>query len=386
MLVDTLMKHKYFHTIMKKILNVRPSGSRNYQVRIGPDILHELIRVLPLECAAVCIISDDKVAPLYADKVKEAIQDRVPVEIVSFPAGEGSKNRATKEQIEDKLLAGVIGHNSAIVALGGGIALDMAGFVASTFLRGIPWITLPTNLLAAVDACIGGRTGLNTPRGKNLIGTFHQPHAVLINLDFLKSLPADEVNNGLAEMVKHAVIADVDFLDAIVEAVSGLRALDPQTLEILVRRSIEIKAKIVSMDPKERDLRRVLSCGHTIGHATEAVSQYRIKHGTAVAAGISVEAGIANKLGHLETRELERLRRALDELGLPLAPPKTLDPAIILEATKTEKNFKPDRVLYALPVGLGKMLVSKPHSCLFEVDDSVVLAALAEAQAAQDQL
>ncbi|MBW1871551.1 MAG: 3-dehydroquinate synthase, partial [Deltaproteobacteria bacterium] len=364
----------------RKILNVRPAGSRNYQVRIGPDILHELIRVLPLECATVCIISDDNVAPLYAEKVKAVVKERAVVEIITFPAGEANKNRMTKEQIEDKLLAANLRRDCTVVALGGGVALDMAGFVASTFLRGVPWITLPTSLLAAVDASIGGKTGLNTTQGKNLIGAFHQPYAVLINLDFLTSLPAEEIDNGLAEMVKHAVIADADHLNELVEAAGEIRSLNLKTLERPVRRSVEIKAKIVSMDPGERNLRQVLNCGHTIGHAIELVSQYRIKHGLAVAAGLSVEAGIANQLGLLSTRELERLREVLRNLSLPLAPPDILDPAILLEATRTDKKNRLRKNLYSLPVGLGKMISAGPDGYVHQVDDEVVLAALEETQ------
>jgi 3-dehydroquinate synthase len=325
----------------------------------------------------VAIVADETVASLHAARVEAALGGAPLLATVSFPAGEKSKTRATKERIEDELVERGLGRDGVIVALGGGVTTDLAGFVASTYLRGVPWMAVPTSLLAAVDAAIGGKTGVDTPLGKNLIGSFHRPLAVLIDLDLLSTLPREEVDNGLAEMVKHAVIADAAYLEELVQGADGIRALEPEALEAPLRRSVEIKAAVVHRDPEEQDERQVLNCGHTIAHAIEKTSSFRVRHGLAVSSGLSVEAGIACRLGILDSEERDRLRTALTGLGLPVAPPRDLAPSEILAATAVDKKGRKGRPRYALPEALGRM-ARGPEGYGLEVEDSVVLAALEE--------
>ena len=362
---------------MTDVLEVRPRGSRSYQVCLGAGASANLVESLPPGCACVAVVSDENVASLHANSINEMLSSRVRVETFRFPPGEEHKNREVKKRIEDQFIEHGLGRDSVVVALGGGVTVDLAGFVASTFMRGVPWIAMPTSLLAAVDAGIGGKTGVNTAAGKNLVGRFHQPHAVLIDLNLLATLPREEVDNGLAEMVKHAVIADSRYLDELVAAAPGLRNLDPGVLAGPIRRSAEIKARVVSDDPVEEDLRQVLNCGHTIAHAVELLSSYKVCHGHAVAAGLSVEAGIAQRLGLLDPGEVLRLRTALQRLGLPSAPPADLEPDALLRATRMDKKGRQGRARYALPAALGKM-ARGPEGYGHPVEDRVVLDALRE--------
>ncbi|MBW2278595.1 MAG: 3-dehydroquinate synthase, partial [Deltaproteobacteria bacterium] len=270
-----------------------------------------------------------------------------------------------------------LGRDCVVVALGGGVTTDLGGFVAGTFMRGVPWIALPTSLLAAVDASIGGKTGVDTTRGKNLIGVFHQPLVVLIDLRLISSLPKEEVDNGLAEMVKHALIADAGYLQQLVTDSEGLRHLDPGALEQSIVKSIEIKGAVVAADTQERDYRQVLNLGHTIGHALETVTEYEVSHGLAVAVGLSVECGIATRLGLMTSDARDEARAALEQLGLPIAAPEGIAAEALLGATKLDKKGRAGKARYALPVAIGQMSKTE-QGYASEVPDDVVLAAISE--------
>lgn len=360
---------------------VAVEAARAYSVHIGEGVLDRLPAELPPGCPAVALVADEQVASLYAPRAEAVLASRVRTERFTFPSGEASKARATKERIEDAMLARGLGRDAALVALGGGVTLDLAGFVASTYQRGIPWIAAPTSLLAMVDASVGGKTGVNTPAGKNMVGTFFQPRAVLADLGCLSTLPRAELDNGLAEMVKHAVIADAAYLGDLIAAAEALRGLDPEAFARPVRRSVEIKAEVVSADPEERDLRQILNYGHTIAHAIESLSGYGTSHGRAVAAGVSVEAGIASSLGLLDPGERDRVRRALAQLELPLAPPPGMGHREILDATRMDKKGRRGRPRYALPEAIGRM-ARGPEGYGHEVEDAMVLAALEESRQA----
>jgi 3-dehydroquinate synthetase len=247
------------------------------------------------------------------------------------------------------------GRDSVVIALGGGVTTDLSGFVAATWHRGIPWIALPTSLLAMADAAVGGKTGVDTPAGKNLVGAFHPPVAVLADLSLLATLPPGEVSSGLAEMVKHAIVGDERLLDALVAASGAVRSVRPGVLGPLLLRSVAVKASVVARDPEERDFRQVLNFGHTIGHAIERVSGWAISHGRAVAAGMSVEAGIAVRMDLLTPGERDRIREALRRLGLPAEPPAGLGTDAILAATLADKKTRAGRVRFALPEAVGRM-------------------------------
>jgi len=238
------------------------------------------------------VITDTNVARLYGKELKGRV--------FAFPAGEKFKTRATKEKLENALLKAGFLRDTTIIGLGGGVVCDMAGFLAATYCRGVRLILVPTTLMAMVDASIGGKNGLNTSQGKNLIGTIYHPEKVVINLDFLKTLPEHEMRCGLVEMFKHAFIADEGLLES----------MD-------VRRAIEVKRRIVARDAKERGLRRVLNFGHTIGHAIERLSDYKTSHGDAVAIGMVVEAALAYEMGVLEMASWQKITSILGPLHLP---------------------------------------------------------------------
>jgi 3-dehydroquinate synthase len=277
------------------------------------------------------------------------------------------------------MLARGLTRDTTVVALGGGITTDLAGFVAGTYLRGVPWIAVPTSLLAAVDAGIGGKVGVNTQAGKNVIGLFHRPLSVLIDVDLIATLPPHEVDNGLAEMVKHGAIADRAYLDALVSRAQRLRTLQPGALAPLIRRSVEIKAGVVAADPQESDYRQVLNAGHTIAHALELVSGLRINHGRAVAIGLSVEARMATLLGLLSATERDALIQTLTALSLPTMVPVDLDPADIVRATAIDKKARRGRPRYTLLARLGSV-ARGAEGFAREVDEKIALEAIEESR------
>ncbi|MBN1946088.1 MAG: 3-dehydroquinate synthase [Bradymonadales bacterium] len=365
---------------MLTTVTIRLPDGQFCPVVVGAQSRTKLAELLPGGCAAVALVSDENVAHLHGEEILSQVEPRFPARLITFPAGEIHKCRATKEQIEDAMLSAGLGRDCAVVALGGGVTCDLAGFVASTYMRGVPWIAIPTSLLAAVDAGIGGKTGVNTPAGKNLVGTFHQPLAVVIDLDLIRTLPADQVENGLAEMVKHGVVADARYLEALLAAADRLYQGRNIPLE-LVKRSIQIKGEIVADDPREAGRRALLNFGHTIGHAIEQVDGFRISHGRAVAAGMSVEAGIATRLGLLEADQRDHLREILGALALPTAPPSRLPLSDLVEATRLDKKSRQGDVRYVLPCRLGEMARSPDGGFLLAVEGSIVLAELQEVAA-----
>jgi len=317
------------------------------------------------------------VAPLYAADIVRTLEGSNPVHTVAFTAGEQHKNRESKAALEDELLRLGMGRDGLILALGGGVCIDLAGFVASTFMRGIDWLALPTSLLAMVDASVGGKTGINVPAGKNLVGNYHHPRAVIADVDWLKTLPSAELDNGLAEMVKHGAIADTQYLADLVAGAAAFQAGDLDLVGSLVRRSVQIKADVVAADPFEDDHRQVLNFGHTIAHAIELTSEFSIPHGRAVSLGMAVESLIAVRLGLLPEEERDQLCSALDALSLPAELPATLTASALLVATRLDKKGRAQRPRYALPDRIGSM-ARGPSGYGWGVADSVVLAALEE--------
>jgi len=330
-------------------------GSRTCPVRLGAGAAGELAAVWQPAWRSAAIVGDANVLALYGEALAQqarALSDRVVT--AELPPGEAHKTRETKAALEDALLAAGLDRGVCVVAVGGGVSLDVAGFVAATYLRGVPHVNVPTSLLAQVDAAIGGKTGVNTPHGKNLIGAFHQPAAVLIDPELLATLPAEEWPNGLAEMVKHAVIADVslfEWIEAHVDRLAGPTVLDPHPL----RRCVEIKAEIVSRDEREAGLRSVLNFGHTVGHALEAATGHAIGHGRAVAIGMVVEGAVARDACGLPPVAFSRLCHVLTELGIgpgtrPGVPFDALAPFLV-----ADKKRRGDALRLALPRAPGQM-------------------------------
>jgi len=343
------------------IATIEVRTATSYRLHVGPGAAVRLTPWLEQEhlAARYALVTDTRVAELHARPVAGRMIDAgLAVTTVMFPAGEASKTRATKETIEDALLDAGCGRDTAIVALGGGVTTDMAGFVAATYQRGIPYVQVPTTLLAMVDASVGGKTAVDHPRGKNLIGAFHQPSAVFIDTDFLATLPDRELRCGLAEVVKAAVVRDAGLFLSLQAGAAGLLAREAAPLAGAIARACEIKAEVVAADEKEGDLRKILNLGHTIGHAIEALSGYAMPHGEAVSIGMVAETRLAARLGVLAQTDAAAIEALLASLGLPVRLPADhagMTPWAILEAARRDKKSREGRIAYVLPSRIGEM-------------------------------
>jgi 3-dehydroquinate synthase len=350
----------------------------DYHVTIGAGLRHDFAALIAEAAPAhhFAIVSDDEVAPHYGAPLAAGLGRHGRASVHRMRVGEAHKTRDTWARLTDDLLAAGCGRDTTVVALGGGIVGDVGGFVAATYMRGVPVVQCPTSLLAMIDASVGGKTGVDTAAGKNLVGAFHPPAAVLIDVETLRTLPAAHRRAGLAEAIKHGVVTDAGYF-ARVEALLPL-LLDGDasaTLE-LVARSVEIKAGVVRADPRETGLRKTLNFGHTIGHAIEQASGYALLHGEAVAIGMVLEARLAERIGVAApgtSREIERVVRAAE---LPVARPATLSAQAVLDATRHDKKARSGAVAFALPATIGAMAGAE-RDWAIEVGDSLVLEVLA---------
>ncbi|HXN75382.1 MAG TPA: 3-dehydroquinate synthase [Gemmatimonadaceae bacterium] len=304
------------------------------------------------------LITDSNVGPLYATLVGDQLE-RGSIEVLTIPAGESNKTRESWALLTDQMLAKRYGRDSAVIALGGGVVGDLAGFVAATYMRGIPVIQIPTTLVAMVDASIGGKTAVDTPAGKNLVGVFHPPAAVLADPQVLATLPLREMCAGFAEIVKHGVIADEQYLRLVAssasEMVSATTGSTSDTMLSLIVRSMEIKADIVSRDEREEGLRKTLNFGHTIGHAVELVSGYSLLHGEAVAIGMALESRLAERIGVAQTGTAATITKALQSAGLQTDLPPGIEPDEVIEAMRSDKKGMSGKTRLALPLRVGAM-------------------------------
>ena len=300
-------------------------GDRSYSILIAPALLADAATFadLPMGGAAM-IVSNITVAPLYAHRLQAALAGRFKViHTVTLPDGEEHKNWQTLNLIFDALLAKECDRKTVLFALGGGVVGDMTGFAAASYMRGIPFIQVPTTLLSQVDSSVGGKTGINHPLGKNMIGAFYQPLKVVCDLDTLKTLPARELSAGLAEVIKYGPIADLAFLDWIEANMDRLLARDVDALAHAVQRSCEIKAWVVAQDERESGLRAILNFGHTFGHAIEAGMGYgKWLHGEAVGCGMVMAAQLSSELGLVDAALVQRLRTVIQRAGLPVIGPR----------------------------------------------------------------
>jgi len=327
----------------------------HYSVHVGAGALERLEGAVHelLGGRRVLMIGDDTVYTL----LQQGRLGRAPWAgtALTFPPGEASKTREQWARLTDRLLEEGYGRDSALIALGGGVAGDLAGFVAATYMRGVPYIQAPTSLLAMLDASVGGKTGVDTAQGKNLIGAFHPPAAVLADPRALRTLPERDYRGGMAEAVKHGLIADEEYFRWMGDEADALRQRDEAALTRLVHRSVEIKAEVVSDDERESGRRAILNAGHTVAHALEQVTGYAIPHGEAVALGLVAECALAEDL-ELAPRGLHReVAALLERLGLPVRLAQPLDPARLLHAMQTDKKNRSDTIRFALPSGLGAM-------------------------------
>jgi 3-dehydroquinate synthase len=327
------------------------SPATGYEILVGGGLFSALPSILARFCPAprYAVITDDRVAELYALKLTRNLHAAGHrTDVFAFSSGEANKTRDTWAVVADAMLEAGLGRDCAIIAFGGGVPGDLGGFVAATYMRGVPLVQVPTSLLAMIDASVGGKTGVDTPAGKNLVGAFHQPRAVVVDPDLLQTLPDTHLRAGLAEAVKHGAIADADYLDWIEQSAQALLAGDTEALTRLIVRSVEIKADVVSADEMEAGRRKLLNFGHTLGHAVETLSAYALLHGEAVAIGMVEEARIGERCGVTASGTSSHLRRVLTRLGLPTSVPFGYDASGVIELTRSDKKARDGRVEYAL--------------------------------------
>jgi 3-dehydroquinate synthase len=337
-----------------------PLGASGYDVVVGDGLLADLPGLLERHCHAAryAIITDTTVAPLLGERMLANLSHVAPCTLCTFPAGEWNKTREAWIDLSDKLLAAGVGRDGAIVALGGGVVGDLAGFVAATYMRGIPYVQVPTTVLAMVDSSVGGKTGVDTRLGKNLIGAFHQPRGVFADVATLQTLPKPQVAAGLAEALKHGAIADEAYFHSIVAQRERLLARDAGALHDVIRRSIEIKVAVVQDDEREQGKRAILNFGHTVGHAVEAAAGYQLLHGEAVAVGMVVEAELGKAIGITDPGAVHALSEAIRAFGLPATLPAGLSGAQLTQGMASDKKARSGSVRFALLQRLGAMAKS----------------------------
>ncbi|MDI7266764.1 MAG: 3-dehydroquinate synthase [Myxococcota bacterium] len=365
-----------------EVVWVRPEGIEPYRVAVATDPGRALAAAIDTPPAGgLLFVGDSAVEVLHGAAVRRAF-GAPDAPWLTFPPGEASKTRKTVARLQDEALAAGIDRDTTVVAVGGGVSTDIGGFVAATLLRGLRWIAAPTTLLGAVDAAIGGKTGVDTPVGKNLIGTFHHPAAVLAATDLPATLPPRERLTGWAEVIKHGVVADrdlFDWLDRLVAARAGDLAAwwDPDAAVRPVARSVAVKAAVVSEDPFERGRRAILNFGHTVGHALEAAAAWSISHGEAVAVGMVCEARMAADIGVLAEDDRERIVDLVAAAGLPVRTP-AFRAADVMDAMRSDKKRRAGELRFALPTAIGEVRRTS-GAYTRPVPEQVVQRALVEA-------
>jgi 3-dehydroquinate synthase len=351
-------------------------AERSYPIVIGTRLLANALTYQQLPKAArALIVSNTTVAPLYAVQLTQALQAHYgKVLRVTLPDGEIYKDWPTLQLIFDALLENGCDRKTVLFALGGGVVGDMTGFAAASYMRGVPFVQVPTTLLAQVDSSVGGKTAINHPLGKNMIGAFYQPQLVVCDLDLLKTLPDRELSAGLAEVIKYGPIADMAFFDWIEASLDALLAKEPAALAYAIRRSCEIKARVVAQDERESGLRAILNFGHTFGHAIESGLGYgQWLHGEGVGCGMVMAAQLSQRLGRVDTAFVQRLRRLIERAGLPVKAPvlSAADNAgRYLDLMRIDKKSEAGEIRFVVIDGLGQAAVcAAPDVLVREVID-----------------
>ncbi len=353
-------------------MNTHLMTFQNTSIVLGEGLRQSALLEEACKSPAIVLIADDRIAKLYGKEVQDYLQSSYKeVYLLTFPAGEASKTRATKEKLEDEMQKKSLGRDTTIIGIGGGVTTDLAGFVASTYCRGVPLVLMPTSLLGMVDASIGGKTGVNTPYGKNLIGTFYLPETLIIDFDFLASLPEEGIKEGLVEVIKMALTSDEQLFDEIDAAKETLFKLD-QPLKNIIKRACEIKLEVISSDFEEKKgTRRILNFGHTVGHAIEKFFNYEMAHGTAVAIGIIAETFMACELELLKRSYFNRIVKLLK----PFVTCKKFDIKQVYDYMILDKKSKDQLPRFVLIDNIGHVLSFNDEYCT-PVEKDIVLNAL----------
>lgn len=336
-------------------------GKRSYGIDIGPGLLERVgavVRQVALARRAV-IISDQTVAGLYGRQAKASLESAgYEVHLLTFPPGDASKSLEQAGRLYDGLAAAGLERGQPIVTLGGGVTGDLGGFVAATWLRGVPFVQVPTTLEADVDASVGGKVAVNHTSGKNMIGAFYQPRRVVIDVSCLRTLPARTRVSGLGESVKHGLIRDAGFFAWHETHAEQILRCDQSVMAELVERNVRIKAAVVAADERESHLRAILNFGHTFGHAVESEMHFELWHGECVAIGMMCACHIAQKRGTIASKEVARVEAVLQRLQLPTRIPDHIGAPVLLEWMRRDKKVKAGRIQFVLPKGIGEVYIT----------------------------
>ncbi|MCB9849316.1 MAG: 3-dehydroquinate synthase [Phycisphaerales bacterium] len=361
---------------MAKLILKNPSGGTRIVVQAGAlDHIGEWIaegESPPI----VVVCTDQTVAELYGDRVVDCIrQHGIAVSLYAIPPGDASKSPSELNRLYDRLGELHVARDGMLLALGGGVVSDLTGFAAATWMRGIRYMTCPTTLESDVDACVGGKTGINIAAGKNLVGAFHHPQLVAVDPECLSTLPARDVSAGLAESIKHALICDAEFLAWHEEHQDAILAVESTTLGELVERNLRIKVDVVTSDEREHGRRAILNYGHTIGHAIERLFYYALRHGEAVALGMVAAAELSRMCGTLDDADVNRIRTVLAAFGLPTVAPQPLDVEQVLALTHGDKKVQGGKRRWVLLDGIGRTIMRD------DLDDQQIRDAIASVNA-----
>lgn len=344
-----------FNVELKKVVD------DSYEIEIGFDLEDKLVKDLKSGLVGnikkFALVTDSNVKELYGEKIYEKIKEAgYNADLFVFEAGEKSKTRKTKEEIEDAMLEKGYRRDCCIIAIGGGVVTDLSGFVAGTFGRGVPFINYATTLLSAADASVGGKTAVDTPLATNLIGLFNQPKKVYLDIKAWSTLPKREICSGLAETIKHACISDKEFFEYIEKNIEEILALKTEVCEHIAEENCKIKYKVVMKDERESGLREILNLGHTVGRAIETVSEYKLLHGEALSIGLVAEVKLAYKLGYVTAEERDRVINLLEKANLPIAIPEYIDREKLVKKLYTDKKVRDGKLRFVLQKGIGNVV------------------------------
>ncbi len=357
---------------MKKV-RVR-LGSNSYDIVISPGLLSQtgqVLREAGFTDRAV-VVTDPTVKRLHGDSLTKSLTGSgLRVDVIEVPEGEAQKSLETAGRLYYELTDLHAERMTPLLALGGGVIGDLTGFVAATYLRGVPFIQIPTTLLAQVDSSIGGKVAVNHGSLKNRVGAFYQPKLVISDINLLKTLTPRELSDSLAEVIKYGVIRDESFFAYLERNLDRIKSLDANALETIVYRSVKIKAQVVTKDERDFGLRGILNFGHTVGHAVETISDFKVKHGEAVAIGMVVAARISSKLGLLDKNEVTRIKTLIARAGLPVTVPD-LAPARLLQTMQHDKKVIQGKIRFVLPKTIGEVIITD------EVSPAILESALVE--------
>lgn len=360
-----------FQVELKKVVD------DSYEIEIGFDLKQKLVSDLQAGLLGgvknLALITDSTVAPLYGEPIAALLANAgYRVEPFVFPSGEEHKTRETKAMLEDAMLEKEFRRDCAVLAVGGGVVTDLAGFLAGTFARGVPFVNYATTLLAAADASVGGKTAVDTPRATNLIGLFYQPKKVYLDVAAWKTLPQRQISSGLAETVKHACLAHPGFFEYLEEKMEDLLALEPEACMHVARENCRIKYEVVMLDERESGLRETLNLGHTVGRAVETLSGYRLLHGEAVSLGLAAQCKLSCRFGYLTERDELRVIELLRRAKLPTQLPDDVNIEELVKKLYTDKKVRDGKLRFVVQKGIGDVVEFSPGVFSTPVEEAVI--------------